>query len=95
MTTQPLPSHMYYSADLIPLGEPADDPNSLTADDEEWVNGQTYWNIFVTVTNTETGEIDEIVDLDIPVEFAALARAIFMAVENEVGACNTSHIMMS
>ena len=96
-----LKSNEEYHADLIPMGEVkhctglGELPSDFTADDTLWTNGQTVWNIFITLHNTDTGEIDEVMDLDIPVKLKTIAEEIFLILSARVDQCNLHRWIMT
>jgi len=78
---------MSYEADLLELGYTKD--GDLTADPEEWVNHEPdVWNIWVTDRNCITSEVEEVLDLDIPYQYPALADQFMEVVHTMVDMCN-------
>lgn len=87
-----------YEVELIPMGEHTDDwgvdHSCLTSDEDSWDDeGQTVWNIFLTLRH-ENGDIDEILDIDIPVRHERLANIIFNTIETRVEITNRQRFQL-
>lgn len=71
---------MYYEVELNPMGL-GRDGESLTTDEDEWPStGPTHMNIFVT-SRDEDDEIQEMLDIDIPIKHKELAYRLCPIVE--------------
>ena len=86
----------YYEAELLAMGEDHSTPPGLTADSEHWPQGkQSYWTIWVVLRDKEGEHIDEILDMDIPVEFEELADQLFSAIQAKIELCNDRKLTLT
>ena len=88
--TTPMKEGYYYDAQLIPMGK--DENGDLTADDSDWLEGQTIWNILVMLRSDEDEYVEEAFDLDFPVEMRQLAEVTFDIVERTIEICSRQNI---
>ena len=86
-----LKDNQEYEVQLIPLG--VDLEGSQTSDDDNWVTGQTTWNIWCVLRTGD--EVDEILDIDIPYAFEALAENIYDIVSRRVEIANRLRMTLS
>ena len=84
----------YYELEFLPMGA-THEPDSFSADEESWADGQTSWNIWLVCRNDDTHAIHEVLDLDIPVELENTARMLFLALEEKIRICNTHRLAIS
>ena len=80
----------YYDAQLIPMGK--DSNGDLTADESDWPEGQTIWNILVMIRSDEDEYIEEAFDLDFPVEMRQLAEVVYDVIERTIEICSRQNI---
>jgi hypothetical protein len=75
----------YYEVEMLEMGQTKN--GHTTADAEEWVGTQKYWNIWMTERKGD-GVIDEMIDLDIPVQMVDLADALLFTCQQHVDQLN-------
>lgn len=90
----PLGADEYYEAEMIQMGK--DEDGCMTADEDTWVDGQTHWNIWVTLRDDSTDDpFDEVLDLDFPIEMKSLAQIVFDNISSMITICNRQGIKIS
>ena len=90
-----LDSGYYYEAELIPMGE-SNDGQGTTADETVWKDDkQTAWNIWIVLRDEEGAHVDEILDIDIPINLTSMAEALMGKISSAVGIANYTRVKLT
>jgi len=85
----------YYEVDLIEMGYIKGDPESSTADGDEWnvIDKPDMYNVLVTEhADDGSGEIEMILDIDFPPYMAGLASTFYSLCDGLADYANTHNV---
>ena len=82
----------YYEAELLAMGH--DMNGDLVLDPDTWIlyEGQTIWNILVSLRSDKNEYVSQVLDLDFPVEMRQLAEVIFDIVNRTIEICKRQNV---